>query len=122
MAKILLIDDDELVRYSLTRVLQGPGHEVVQAPDGVEGLRLFRSAPPALVITDIVMPEQDGLGLISEIRKLDKRVPILVMSGGGDKLGTDFLVLAQLMGANAILAKPFDNAVLLGKIASLLQV
>ena len=119
MPKILLIDDDPLVRYSLTRVLQSAGHEVIEAEDGVAGLRKFQTTRPDLVVTDIVMPEQDGLGLISDIRRQNRDTPILVISGGGDRLGLEFLLLAQNMGANAILAKPFDNAVLLEKVAAL---
>lgn len=120
MAKILLVDDDELVRYSLARVLSSAGHEVIEAVDGVSGLRTFRASRPELVVTDIVMPEQDGLGLLNELRSIDQKTPIMVISGGGEIIGTDFLILAEKLGANDILAKPFDNSVLLGKVATLL--
>jgi DNA-binding response OmpR family regulator len=120
MAKILVVDDDELVRYSLARVLSSAGHEVIEAADGVTGLRKFRASRPELVVTDIVMPEQDGLGLLNELRRIDQKTPIMVISGGGEIAGTDFLLLAEKLGANDILAKPFDNSVLLGKVATLL--
>lgn len=121
MAKILLVDDDELVRYSLARVLTGAGYEVVEAEDGVAGLRKYKTLKPDLVLTDIVMPEQDGLGLLNQLRSIDKKIPILVMSGGGERLGMDYLLLADKFGASAIIAKPFDNAVLLTKISGLLK-
>lgn len=121
MTKILLVDDDELVRYSVARVLSSAGYEVIEADNGVAGLRKFKAERPDLVVTDIVMPEQDGLGLLGELRAIDRSTPILVMSGGGEIVGMDYLLLADKMGASDILAKPFDNAVLLTKVAGLLM-
>lgn len=121
MPKILLVDDDETVRYSLQRVLTHAGYEVVEAADGQQALARFASTRPDLIITDIVMPEQDGLGLLNSVRSRNTKVPILVISGGGATMGMDYLLMAQTMGADAILAKPFDNNVLLTKVARLLE-
>ena len=67
--KILVIDDDYLVRYTLARILQSQGYEVVTAADGESGMTLFRSAAPDLVITDIIMPEQEGIETIRQRRR-----------------------------------------------------
>lgn len=120
MKKILLIEDDEMVRYALSRVLSAAGYQLTQAADGLQGVRAFRADTPDLVITDVVMPEEDGLGVLNALRKEDKTTPILVMSGGGEFGGFDYLTMAKGLGANAILAKPFDNASLLAEVARLI--
>ncbi len=120
MPKILLVEDDETVRYSLSRVLIHAGYDVVEAADGRQALARFTASRPDLIVTDVVMPEEDGLGLLNSVRKRDARVPILVISGGGEIMGMDYLLMAKNIGANAILAKPFDNSVLLSKVATLL--
>lgn len=121
MAKILLVDDDELVRYAITRVLTAAGHEVDVAEDGLKALRKLKASSHDLVLTDIIMPERDGLELLREVRVLDPKIPVLVMTGGGEIMGMDYLLFAERLGANAVIAKPFENAVLLGKIDSLLN-
>jgi len=113
MTKILLIDDDLLVRRSLSRILQSAGYEVATATNGNSGLAIFRSEHPDIVITDIIMPDQDGIGTILQIRQENPAVKIVAISGGGRHLGTDMLNAARKLGADEILAKPFDAEELL---------
>lgn len=121
MAKILLVDDDELVRYALTRVLTGAGHQVEVAENGLKASLQFKLSPPDLVLTDVVMPDQDGLELLREISELNSQIPVVVMTGGGEIVGQDYLLFADRLGASAIIAKPFENSVLLSKIDGLLK-
>jgi len=116
-----LVEDDALVRYSLARVLNDAGYEVIEAVDGLDGVRKFKSGRPQLVIADILMPEQDGIGLINELLRIDKEARVLAISGGGEIMGMDYLQMATQLGAKAILAKPFENAALLDKISTILQ-
>lgn len=84
MAKILVIDDDPEVRRLLARVLQGAGHTVHKAENGRKGIELFHRIHPALVITDIVMPDTDGIETIRELRGEASPLPILAISEGSD--------------------------------------
>ncbi len=121
MKRILLVEDDALARYSINRVLTTAGYEVEEASDGVQALRKFKIMRPDLVITDIVMPEQDGIGLINALIAIDKNVRVLAISGGGERMGMDYLEMAQVLGARASIAKPFRNEILLEKVAQLTQ-
>jgi DNA-binding response OmpR family regulator len=121
MARILLIDDDDDVRTMLRLTLTHFGHTVIEADNGRKGLELFEHAHADLVITDIVMPEKEGIQVLIELR--DKQVPpvkIIAISGGGRQNATDYLRLARLMGAAKVLAKPFSNEVLIAAINELL--
>jgi CheY-like chemotaxis protein len=120
MARILVIDDDRAIRLTLEVILQSGGHEVVCASDGDEGIAAVASASPQLIITDIIMPNKEGLEMIMQIRARDTRTPILAMSGGG-RVGTaDFLKMALKVGANEILLKPFERHELNTAVARLL--
>lgn len=111
MARILIIDDDEIIRVLLREILEEAGHEVEDAPDGRAGLRCFRKSAPDLVITDILMPEKDGVELIMELQDLNPRVRIVAMSGGGRGLDAAFnLRMAQDFGARRVLVKPFTRS------------
>lgn len=107
MKKILVIDDDAAVRLTLEHLLAGAGYEVVSASDGEEGIRLFRTVQPDLVITDIIMPKLAGIETIREIKREQPRAKIIAMSGGGRIRNTDFLKWAQELGAHSVIAKPF---------------
>jgi CheY-like chemotaxis protein len=119
MARILLIEDDHLVRTMLGLTLVHFGHTVVEACNGLEGLALFPQTNPDLVITDLVMPEKDGLEVIKELRKKSPPVKIIAMSGGGRCTMTNNLATARALGAAKVLAKPFSNANLLAAIGDL---
>jgi CheY-like chemotaxis protein len=112
MANILLIDDDLQVRELLTIMLTHYKHSVVTAENGEEALKVFKSRRPDLIITDILMPKKDGIETILELLELDKSIPIVAISGGrGAMLSSDFnLDSAKMIGANAILKKPFSHA------------
>ena len=114
MARILLIDDDPQILSSMKNVLQDDGFEVVTAANGREGLQQYRLQPAELVITDILMPEMDGLEVIERLTRQYPHVKIMVMSGGnGDR---DFLQAAELLGASRALAKPFGPEALLSAV------
>jgi len=108
MPKILIIDDDAFVRETLIRILEDEGYQVITAPDGRRGLDAFRRERPDLVITDIIMPEQEGIETIMEIRGERPDAKIIAISGGGRIGNTDFLQIARKLGAADIIAKPFD--------------
>jgi len=114
MARILLIDDDDAVRTMLRLTLAHFGHTVIEARDGKEGLELFQHANVDLLITDIVMPEKEGLEVLMELRKRQPPVKIIAISGG------DYLHMAKLMGAAKVLAKPFSTDVLIAAVNELL--
>lgn len=116
MAKVLLVDDDELVRYALSKLLRKAGHQVSATDKSTKVAGMIVDDRPDLLITDIVMPDQDGIGLIREIRRTNRDLPILAISGGGRLRGAFYLELADGLGANAILEKPFDDDVFLSTI------
>jgi CheY-like chemotaxis protein len=120
MAQILVIDDEDQVRRLIREVLEAAGHEITEAPNGRVGVRLFRQSPARLVITNIFMPEQEGIETITELRNDYPDLPILAISGGGSSGGTDVLETAEAFGASAILAKPFDLPALTGAVEKLL--
>jgi CheY-like chemotaxis protein len=108
MQKILVIDDDSLVRDTLVRVLERKGYQVLVASDGLRGLHAFRREQPDLVITDIIMPEKEGLETIREIRGECPDAKIIAISGGARIGNMDFLDVAGKLGASEIIPKPFD--------------
>lgn len=93
--------------------MEQSGHEVIDAPNGKLGFKLFKENSLDLVITDIVMPEMDGLETITEIRKIDRNIKIIAISGGGIVKGFDYLLVAERLGADRTLKKPFDWSELL---------
>lgn len=120
MARILIIEDDDLLRGVLGSALTLAGHEVIQAPNGQDGVNAFRQKAIDVVITDIVMPVQEGVETIMQIRALSKKVPIIAMSGGvaNSKL---YLNIAGRIGAQRILPKPFTPQELLAAVTEALQ-
>jgi CheY-like chemotaxis protein len=107
MADILIIDDEEMVRRSLRTILEPEGHVVREAATGQEGLSTARNQAPDLLITDIFMPDKDGLEIIQELRRETSTLKILAITGGGATGGFDFLPQAKAFGAQATLQKPF---------------
>lgn len=108
MATILIIDDDADVRDTLALVLEEAGHKTVMAKSGADGARKFGETRPQLVLTDIIMPESDGLEAMSAIRALDPTVRIIAMSGASFAGSGYYLKLAKRFGAAAVLPKPFE--------------
>lgn len=106
MARILVVEDDALQRRFVVSVLEQAGHEVVEAEDGREGFVRFKEFAPDAVITDIIMPEQEGVETIGRIRAVDPDVPIIAVSTGG-LTGSDlFLRMAAQLGATRTVKKP----------------
>ena len=121
MAKILVIDDDVIVRETIVQILEDGGHQVVSAEDGKRGMAAFRSERPDLIITDIIMPEQEGIQTITEIRGVQPNAKIIAISGGGRIGNTDFLKIARHLGAFDAIAKPFDPDDLLSRVGRCLN-
>lgn len=121
MARILVIDDDDTVRLSVRLALEDADHKVEEAADGLEGMNLFRNHPADLVITDIFMPEKEGLETIDEIKQVAPQTKIIAISGGGRMDPEDYLEIAMRVGADYSLLKPFDIQVLVNAVDDLLD-
>lgn len=113
MPRILVIDDEAPVRTLLQTVLERAGYEVVTAPDGKKGMRCHEMAPADLIITDIVMPDKEGIELIRELRQAEPDVKVFAISGGGRVAANPYLMLAEKLGALRTFAKPVKTDVLL---------
>lgn len=119
MKKILVIDDNRDLCKSISKFLSRQGYKVFQAYDGMEGFSIVRMENPDLIITDIVMPDMDGIDFFSEIEKHNKDIPIVVMSG--EPLGKKVMDSLCSWGAVGKLEKPFDMGELLVKIKEILK-
>ena len=115
--KILVIDDDLLLLRTIARILGSAGYEVLTASGGSRGMALFRQARPEVVITDIVMPEQEGIETILTLRRDDTPVKIIAISGAD----VEMLETARLIGADDIIEKPFRADELLSCIRGVLR-
>lgn len=113
--KILVIDDDVLLLRTISRILVADGHEVSTANDGERAMALYRSMRPELVITDIVMPGQEGIETIFMLRRDDNPVKIIAMSG----MDSEMLETARLIGADDIIEKPFRAQELVSRVRAL---
>ena len=126
MSRILVIDDEEPIRLIMRRSLERFGHEIVEAADGVSGTRLFEESQFDLVITDLIMPEKEGIETILDLKSRFPEVKILAVSGGLsyggrllDKEGP--LADAEALGADASLGKPFQVQQLVEIVGKLLS-
>ena len=113
MSTVLVIDDDPGMRDMIRNMLESAKYQVIVAASGVSALPLFREHRPQLVITDILMPDKDGIETVREIRKIDPEAKIIAVSGGGRAKYTNFLQIAQAFGASEVLEKPFRREELL---------
>lgn len=125
MPHILLIDDDELVRFALSMALKMAGFEVTEAEHGAD-IAVSRALkqldnPVQLIISDIVMPEKEGIELLMELRQQHPNIPVINISGGGRISGQDYLRTAERLGAVATFSKPLDEEVLIDKIRQILS-
>jgi len=121
MARILLIDDDDDVRTLMRLTLVRLGHDIIEARDGVEGLKIFEPAETDLVITDILMPEKEGIEVMIELKARNPAVKVIAVSGGGRIAATNYLQMAKIVGAAKVLAKPFDSKELAAAINEVLS-
>jgi two-component system chemotaxis response regulator CheY len=120
MPGILLVEDEEELRDMLKLALIRQKYTVFEAGDGKEAIERFKPAITDLVITDIIMPEEDGLKVIMKIRELKPTIKIIAISGGGKAGPGSYLNMAKTMGADAIYSKPFSINDLMVKIEQLL--
>lgn len=119
MAKILLIDDEATVRATLRDMLEEAGHEVLEAGDGDEGLAVLDANTADAVITDLIMPQKEGIETIREVRARFPTMKILAISGGSAG-HMDYLEFAQKLGADKVLSKPLDFDELAQTVSALL--
>ena len=113
MERVLVIDDESQIRSMLRLMLERAGYEVEEAPDGMEGIRIYRENPVDLVISDLIMPNKDGIGMMIELRKEFPDIKFIAMSGGGLNKPDGYLEGAKKLGANWTLTKPIDREELL---------
>ena len=121
VARVLVIDDDEEHRKLVRAMLVSVGHEVEEATDGAQGLRLVGKRRPDLVLTDISMPGLDGHEVISAIRAQHADVPVIAISGGSAIPKDELLTKAARLGAVEVIVKPFEFRQLAGAVARALR-
>lgn len=121
MKKILVIDDDEMFRLMLRETLRASGYDVVEAENGKIGMRCVIKDSPALVVTDLIMPEQEGIETIKEIKKIYPALPVIAVSGGMRGGSMDFLTIAEYLGASKVFKKPIDRKAFLQAVSDLLR-
>jgi CheY-like chemotaxis protein len=120
MKSILVVDDDDSFRTGLSKVLSQEGYETTACVDGAAALEAFRKRAVDLVITDIIMPEKEGLETILELRRIAPKLKIIAVSGGGRNGPEDYLPIAEHFGAARTLAKPFDKEQILQAVREVL--
>lgn len=109
MAKIIVIDDEPYILLMLKKMLEKEGHQVEMATNGVEGIDLYHKNGADLIITDIVMPEKEGLETIINLKTENPSLKVIAISGGGRVDSREYLHSAQLLGAERIFQKPFKK-------------
>ena len=121
MAKIFVFDDEPAILFMIKKMLEKAGHEVDIALNGKEGTELFEKKMPDLLITDIIMPDKEGLETIFELRKKYPELKIIAISGGG-RIGPEgYLPGAKLLGADMVFQKPLDQKEFLQAVSLLLN-
>ncbi|MFT4690215.1 MAG: response regulator [Verrucomicrobiia bacterium] len=122
MARVLVIDDEPQIRSLLKRFLTQAGYEVDEAADGLEGVQAMNDNPADLIITDILMPKQEGLETIRLIREKHADAKIIAMSGGSQLTAMDFLPIAEKFGAARVFHKPLDFTALVDAVKELIPI
>ena len=118
---ILIVDDEPGIRELLSMILESAGHAVVAAEDGVAAPKVLAAREIDVVITDLLMPERDGLEFITEIRAKYPKVKIIAMSGGGHIARDSYLRIAKNFGAHVLLEKPFSQSGVLGAVETVMK-
>jgi len=120
MARILVIDDDDQVRKMFLKMFQQVGHETMEAGNGKEGLACYRKEKPDVVVTDLIMPEMEGIETIKELKREFPEANIIAISGGGNYVSAELaLEMAGAIGAKHVFVKPVERKVLLQAIDEL---
>ena len=117
MARILIVDDDDLIRFTLREMLEGGGHEVLEADTGDACLEMQEATPFDVVVTDIIMPGRDGIETVMELKRTYPDLRVVAISGGGRTHNMSYLDFARRFGADATLAKPFTRDELLAAVS-----
>ncbi len=120
MARILVIDDEQYILLMLKKMLEKAGYDVDIAINGEEGLRYYEKYPADLIITDIVMPEKEGLETIRELKNHNPDIKIIAISGGGRVDAKEYLESARLFGASKVFSKPFAQGEIVNAVQELL--
>jgi CheY-like chemotaxis protein len=118
MSSILIVDDDSQIQKYLSKLLVKNGYDTMIASDGSEAINIYRKSRHDVVIMDIVMPKKEGIETIIELKKIDPKVKIIAISGGGKAEANVYLKMAMGVGAAAALEKPFDKQDLLQEIGN----
>jgi len=121
MAKIIVIDDEPYILLMLKKMLEKEGHRVEMATNGVEGIDLYHKNGADLIITDIVMPEKEGLETIINLKTENPSLKVIAISGGGRVDSREYLHSAQLLGAEKIFQKPFKKDEIVNAVNELLE-
>lgn len=117
---ILIVDDDEPFRKLLVELLSIKNYTTYEAENGAFGIEEYNLHKPDLIITDLIMPDKEGIEFIQTIRSTNKEIPIVAMSGGNSDFSASYLRASQKLGANKILNKPFESTLLFNTIDELL--
>ena len=117
---ILIVDDEEQMRLALRRMLEREGYSVREAENGDKAIRIHREKQADLVITDIIMPDKEGLGTIVEIKSEFPDTKIFAMSGGGKNSPEQYLRMANGLGVDKVFIKPFNREDILSAVAEVL--
>ncbi|MEN8229668.1 MAG: response regulator [Bacteroidota bacterium] len=120
MKKILIIDDEPHILLMLKKMLERAGYAIDLASNGNEGLNIFNQNPSDLVITDIIMPDKEGLETIREMKRIQPDLKIIAMSGGGKISAENYLETAKIFGASRIIEKPFTQQLMVSAVNELL--
>ena len=120
MDSVLIIEDDDFVQNMLKQTFERAGYEVATASNGLVGLQLYHCKPFDVVITDLIMPEMEGIETITSLRKSNPKVQVIAISGGGRNNPQDYLELAQKLGAKKTFTKPVDRHKLLAAVKELI--
>jgi CheY-like chemotaxis protein len=121
MAVILVIDDDAATRRLILRALAAGKHKVIEAENGEQGLTLVAQHKPDLIITDILMPQKEGIETMRDVHEIAPDTKIIAISGGGISHNLMFLDVAKAFGADAAIAKPFRPAELVETVERVLS-
>jgi DNA-binding NtrC family response regulator len=120
MSQILIIEDDQQMREMVKQMLQRAGHTAIGAGDGHEGMQIVHEQAIDLIITDIIMPEQEGLETIMQVRRDYPNIPVIAISGGGRVEPENYLHSAKLLGAAHTFTKPLNRDEMLRVVMQLL--
>ena len=120
MPRILVIDDEPLIRATVVTILTREGFSVEEASDGATGIAMFRKNPPDLVITDVFMPNRDGIEVVMELKRSYPHIKIIAMTGGGRMRMMEIGSAANILGADHMLHKPFERESLLAAVSAAL--